>query len=71
MECWLLRPPPSAIRYPDKKMSKTLLIGPAGAGFWGGVSTDATRLIDVAGGRLVVAGDITATTADDLIYGHP
>ncbi len=43
-----------------------LLIGPAGAGFWGGVSTDASRLIDVAGGRLVVAGDIT-TTVNDLI----
>lgn len=47
-------------------VNNSLLIGPAGAGFWGGVSTDATRLIDVAGGRLVVAGDITAT-ADDMI----
>ncbi len=42
-----------------------LLDGTPTAGVWGSpLSTDATRLIDIAGGRLIVAGDATAQVAD-------
>jgi hypothetical protein len=50
-------------------VSTAMLIGPSGSGFWGGVSTDATRLIDVAGGQLVVGGDATAMVNDLIARG--
>jgi len=34
--------------------TNALLIGPAGSGFWGGVSSDATRWINLAGGSLTL-----------------
>lgn len=44
-----------------------LLTGTPTAGVWGSpLSTDATRLIDIAGGKLIVAGDAT-TQVNDLI----
>lgn len=44
-----------------------LLTGTPTAGAWGSsLSTDSTRLIDVAGGQLIVAGDAT-TQVNDLI----
>jgi hypothetical protein len=48
-------------------VNNALLTGTPTAGAWGSpLSTDSTRLIDVAGGRLVVVGDATAQ-ANDLI----
>ena len=42
-----------------------LLDGTPTAGAWGSpLSTDATRLIDIGGGELVVAGNTTAQVAD-------
>jgi PEP-CTERM motif len=51
-------------------VNNALLIGPAGAGFWGSpLSTDATRLMDIAGGKLVVAGDASAQVSDLIARG--
>lgn len=48
-------------------VNSALLTGTATAGAWGSpIVTDATRLIDVAGGELVVVGDDTSQ-ANDLI----
>jgi hypothetical protein len=48
-------------------VSTALLTGTPTAGVWGStLSTDATRLIDIAGGQLVVMGDAT-TQMSDLI----
>jgi hypothetical protein len=47
-----------------------LLTGTSTAGAWGSpIVTDATRLIDVAGGQLIVAGDATAQAADLITRG--
>jgi hypothetical protein len=51
-------------------VNNALLIGPAGAGFWGSpLSTDATRLMDIAGGKLVVAGDASAQVSNLIARG--
>jgi hypothetical protein len=51
-------------------VSTALLTGTPTAGVWGSaLSTDATRLIDIAGGRLVVAGDITSQVTDLISRG--
>ena len=48
-------------------VNSALLTGTATAGAWGSpIVTDATRLIDVAGGELIVVGDDTAQ-ANDLV----
>lgn len=48
-------------------VNSALLTGTSTAGAWGSpIVTDATRLIDVAGGELIVTGDATAQ-ANDLI----
>ena len=50
--------------------STALLTGTATAGVWGSpLSTDATRLINLAGGQLVVAGDATAQMNDLISRG--
>jgi hypothetical protein len=46
-----------------------LLTGTPTTGPWGGATTDATRLINIAGGRLLVAGDITAQVNDLIARG--
>jgi hypothetical protein len=47
-----------------------LLTGTPTAGVWGStLSTDATRLIDIAGGKLVVVGDATAQVNDLIARG--
>lgn len=51
-------------------VNNALLIGPAGAGFWGSpLSTDATRLMDIAGGKLIVAGDASAQVSNLIARG--
>ena len=46
------------------------LTGTATTGAWGStLTTDATRMIDIAGGRLVVVGDITAQVNDLVARG--
>jgi hypothetical protein len=47
-----------------------LLTGTPTAGVWGSaLSTDATRLIDLGGGKLVVAGDATTQVSDMIARG--
>jgi hypothetical protein len=51
-------------------VNNALLTGTATAGAWGSpLSTDTTRLIDIAGGRLVVVGDATAQVNDLIARG--
>ncbi len=50
-------------------VNNVLLTGTPTAGQWGGVSTDATRLMDIAGGRLVLGGDATAQVSDWITRG--
>src|ERR1039458_730699 len=46
------------------------LVGTATTGSWGStLTTDATRLVDIAGGRLVVVGNATAEVADMIARG--
>lgn len=46
------------------------LVGTATTGSWGStLTTDATRLVDIAGGRLVVVGNATAGVADMIARG--
>jgi hypothetical protein len=44
------------------------------AGQWGGISTDATRLMNIAGGRLILGGDASTQVSDwiarGIIQGH-
>jgi hypothetical protein len=39
------------------------------AGQWGGISTDATRLMDIAGGRLILGGDATTQVSEWITRG--
>jgi hypothetical protein len=45
-------------------VNNAVFTGTPVAGQWGGISTDATRLMDIAGGKLIVGGDATLQVAD-------
>ena len=50
-------------------ISNALLTGTATAGVWGGISTDSTRMINLIYGKLIIAGDATATINDMISRG--